>query len=349
MHVLCYGAGAAGSLVAGRLSESGTTVTLLARRPHVAAIRTWGLKLETPSGRIVCKKVDSITSLDDLPTAPDLIILTVKAYQTEEALSNLSALVVAGGARILSLQNGIGNEEMIAAVAGADHTIAGTLTISVSVIQPGVVQQNAGSGGIGVAPVGAGALRFTADVVPLFQRAGFHTDPHGDYRAMKWSKLLLNMIANASSAILDLSPREIVQDPRLFHLERGAVLEAVRVMRALGLRPVPLPGYPVPLLQAAMAAPEWVARALLGQRIAQSRGGKMPTLWVDLERGRTQSEVEVLNGAVAREGARLGIPTPVNSMLTQALLALASGRRDRREFHRNPEALLALRSGFVPA
>jgi 2-dehydropantoate 2-reductase len=348
VRVLCYGGGAVGSLVAGRLSESGTTVTLLARRAHVAAIRTWGLKLETPSGLVVCKKVDSITSLDDLSTAPDLILLTVKAYQTQEALSNLSALV-AGGTRILSLQNGIGNEEMIAAVAGADRTIAGTLTISVSLIRPGVVQQNAGSGGIAVAPVGAGALKFTAEVVSVFQRAGFHTDTHRDYRAMKWSKLLLNMIANASSAILDLPPREIVQDPRLFHLEREAVLEAVRVIRALGVRLVPLPGYPVPLLQAAMAAPEWVARTLVGRRIAQSRGGKMPTLWVDLERGRTQSEVEVLNGAVAREGARLGIPTPINSMLTQALVALASGRRDRREFHRNPEALLALRSEFVPA
>jgi 2-dehydropantoate 2-reductase len=346
MLVLCYGAGAVGSLVAGRLSESGTSVTVLARRPHVAAIRTLGLTLETPSGRVVCKKVDSVTSLDDVTSAPDLIILTVKSYQTQEALGDLSSLIK-GGARVLSLQNGIGNEELIAAVAGADRTLAGSLTISVSIIQPGVVRQNAGSGGIAVAPVEMGAS--AADAVQLFQQAGFRTVSHADYRAMKWSKLLLNMITNASSAILDLSPREIARDPRLFHLEREAVLEAVRVIRALGLRPVPLPGYRVPLLQAAMTAPEWVARTLLGPRIAQSRGGKMPTLWVDLERGRRENEVEVLNGAVAREGARLGIPTPINTMLTEALLALASGRRDRREFHRNPEALLALRSSFAPA
>lgn len=346
MHVLCYGAGAVGSLVAGRVSESGTAVTVLARRQHVAAMRTWGLTLESPSGRVVCKKVDSVTSLDDIASAPDLVIVTVKAYQTQEALGDLSALAK-GGARILSLQNGIGNEELIATVAGVDRTLAGSLTISVSMIQPGVVRQNSGSGGIAIAPVAEGAP--AADVVRLFQQAGFHTDSHRDYRAMKWSKLLLNMITNASSAILDLSPREIVRDPRLFHLEREAILEAVRVIRALGLRFVPLPGYPVPLLQTAMTAPEWVARAVLGRRIGQSRGGKMPTLWVDLERGRRENEVEVLNGAVAREGARLRIPTPINTMLTEALLALASGRRDRREFHRNPEALLALRSSFAPA
>jgi 2-dehydropantoate 2-reductase len=348
MRVLCYGAGAVGSLVAGRLSETGAAVTVLARRSHVAAIRTWGLTLETPSGRVVCKKVDSVTSVDDLTAAPDLVLLSVKSYQTQDALGDLAALAK-GGARILSLQNGIGNEEAIAAVAGPDRTLAGSLTISVSVVQPGVVRQNAGSGGMAIAPVGAGAVESTANAVRLFQQAGFRTDPHRNYRAMKWSKLFLNMITNASSAILDLSPRDIVRDPRLFHLEREAVLEAVRVVRSLGLRPVPLPGYPVPLLQAAIAAPEWVARAILGGRIAQSRGGKMPTLWVDLERGRRQSEVEVLNGAVAREGARLGIPTPINAMLTDALLALASGRRDRREFHRNPDALLALRAGSVPA
>ena len=348
MHVLCYGAGAVGSLVAGRLSETDAAVTVLARRPHVAAIRTWGLTLETPSGRVVCKKVDSVVSLDDITAAPDLVLVTVKSYQTQEALAALTALAK-GGARILSLQNGIGNEETIAAAVGADRTLAGTLTISVSVVQPGVVRQNPGSGGIAIAPVDPGALESTTNIVHLFQQAGFRTDLHRDYRAMKWSKLLLNMITNASSAILDLSPRDIARDPRLFHLEREAVLEAVRVVRGLGLRPVPLPGFPVPLLQSAMRAPEWVARALLGGPIARSRGGKMPTLWVDLERGRRQSEVEVLNGAVAREGARLGIPTPVNVMLTDALLALASGRRDRRDFHRNPDALLALRGGIVPA
>lgn len=346
MHVLCYGAGAVGSLVGGRLAESGTAVTVLARRGHVAAIRTWGLTLETPTGRVVCKKADSITSLEDLASAPDLIILTVKAYQTQEALADLSGLIT-GGVPVLSLQNGIGNEEMIADVAGEDHTLAGSLTISVNLIRPGVVRQNAGRGGVAIASVGAGP--HAADLVLLFRQAGFQAELHRDYRAMKWSKLLLNMITNASSAILDLSPQDIARDPRLFHLEREAVHEAERVIRALGLRPVSLPGYPVPLLQAVMAAPEWMARVLLGRRIAQSRGGKMPTLWVDLERGRTQSEVEVLNGAVAREGARLGIPTPVNTMLTEALLALASGRRNRSEFHRNPEALLALRSGFVPA
>ncbi len=339
MHVLCYGAGAIGSLIGGRLALSGTEVTLLARMRHVASIRTWGLVLDTPQGRVSCKQADSITSLDDLSRPPDLVILTVKAYQTAEALDALRGLL-RNGVPILSIQNGVGNEEAIAAVAGSDRTYAGAITISATVPRPGMVRQNTAGGGIALAPVGGD--RALAGLVALFRQARFRTTVQREYRAMKWSKLLLNIIANASSAILDLPPRVIVGDPRLFHLEREAFREAGRVMKGLGLRSVPLPGYPVPLLQAAMGVPESVARPLLERRISGGRGEKMPSLWEDLERGRSQSEVEVLNGAVAREGSRLGIPTPVNTLLTDVLLDLASGRRARSDFRRKPDALLTL-------
>ncbi len=383
MHILCYGAGAVGSLIGGRLAQSGAaSVTLLARRDHVAAIRTWGLALEGPSGRTVCKSVDSITSLGDLAAPPDLVILTVKAYQAPDALSDLREILL-GGTPILTLQNGVGTEELIASAAPKARVIGGAFTISVSLVRPGVVRQQTGGGGIAVAAYGvsqdvrAGAAvpasdagsrtsgasdgssasgapsapraSGEADLVALFRQAGFRAEAHPDYRAVKWSKLLLNIIANASPAILDLPPGAIVRDPRLFHLECRAFREAVRVMRALGLRPTALPGYPVPLLVRVMAAPEWVSRPVLGRHIGGGRGVKMPSLWEDLEKSRGRSEVEVLNGAVAREGARLGVPTPVNTLLTEVLLSLASGARDRQVFRQNPEALLSLQAEFTPA
>jgi 2-dehydropantoate 2-reductase len=340
VHVLCYGAGAIGSLVGGRLAHrQAATVTLLARRNHVAAIRTWGLILDGPEGRIVCKDIDSITSLVDLAAPPDLIILTVKSYQTADAVMDLEG-VLRGGARILSLQNGVGNEEQIAAVAGPDHTYAGAITINATVYAPGRVRQHTHAGGIALAPLAPGQDLST--LAAMFLEAGFRTVLPGSYRALKWSKLLLNIIGNASAAILDLSPSAIVGDSRLFHLEREAFLEAARVMDALGLPVVPLPGYPVPLLRAAMRAPEQLARALLRRPIARGRGEKIPSLWEDIERGRSQSEVEVLNAAVSREGARLGIPTPVNATLTEVLTGLASGRYARSAFRQNPDALLSM-------
>jgi len=358
MHVLCYGAGAVGSLVGGRLSQSGAAeVTLLARRRHVAAIRTWGLILEVPDGRVVCKGADSVTSVDDLASPPDLVLLTVKAYQTADALADLGGLI-RRGVPILSLQNGVGNEEAIAA-AGA-RPIAGAITVSASMLRPGVVRQNTRGGGIALAAVridpgvgstaagGTDAERADLEAATaLFRQAGFRTELFPDYRPVKWSKLLLNIVGNASAAILDLPPGVVVRDRRVFHLEREAFLEAVRVIRGLGLRPVALPGYPVPLLAKVMALPEWAGRPVLSRRIGRGRGEKMPSLWEDLERGRTQSEVEVLNGAVAREGARLGFPTPANALLARVLLALAGGTRDRAEFRRNPQALVAARDAIM--
>jgi 2-dehydropantoate 2-reductase len=339
MQILCYGAGAVGSLVGGRLAlGTDAEVTLLARRAHVAAIRTRGLGIETPEGVAVCKHIDSITSLDDLRAAPDVVVLTVKAYQTAEALADL-ATVLRGGARVLSLQNGVGNEEEIAGVVGADRTVSGAVTLSVSTPRAGDVRQNTAGGGIALAPVRGGSR--VNDLAVLLGRGGFRTEAYPDYRAVKWSKLLLNILANAGAAVLDMTPAEIAADPRSFAVERAAFLEAVRVMRGLGLTPVPLPGYPVPLLARVMAGPTALARIIVGRRLGGGRGSKMPSLWEDLQRGRDRSEVDVLNGAVVREGVRLGIPTPVNAAVTEALLALARGQRDRREFRRKPDALLA--------
>jgi 2-dehydropantoate 2-reductase len=340
MHVLCYGAGAVGSLIGGLLSRSGTAqVTLLARRAHVAAVRTWGLHLETPGGVVSCKRLDSITSLDDLRHPPDVAILTVKAYHTADAVAHLAPFLPPG-ARVVTLQNGVGNEEAIAAEVGADRTLSGAMTLNVSLLRPGVVRQVTAVGGIALSPVGRGAR--TTDLADALTEAGLQVEVFPEYRAMKWSKLLLNILGNATCAILDLPPSEIVQNPRLFALEREAFHEAVRVMERLDLRPVALPGFPVPSLVKAMRAPGWVARRIVGPRLAGGRGAKMPSMWEDLDRGRDRSEVEVLNGAVAREGAKAGVPTPVNALLTEVLMALVAGRRDRAEFRRKPDALLAL-------
>ena len=314
---------------------------VLARRAHVAAIRTRGLGIETPDGVTVCKHIDSITSLDDLRSAPDLVILTVKAYDTPEAVSALRPLVE-HGARLLTLQNGVGNEERIASVVSAARTVSGAVTLSVSSPRPGDVRQNTAEGGVALAPVEAGGT--VRDLVGLFRRAGFRVKAYPDYRAMKWSKLLLNMLANATSAVLDMTPAEIAGDPRAFAVDRAAFLEAVRVMRALHVRPVDLPGYPVPLLVRVMAGPAALARLIVGRRLGGGRGEKMPSLWEDLERGRRESEVGWLNGAVARDGARLGIPTLINARLTEVLEGLAAGRLDREEFRRTPEMLLGSRA-----
>lgn len=351
MQVLVYGAGAVGSLLAAYLAESRPAggappaVTLLGRRAHVASVRTWGLIVEPPAaeggtarGRFVSKAVDSVTSLDDLAEPPDLVLLTVKAYHVPEALGSLAGVLARPDVLVVVLQNGIGSEDIVAGTIGGNRTVSGTVTISVELERPGAVRRHTHGGGVALAPVGAASP--VERVAALFRASALPVRVYPDAARMKWSKLLLNILANAASAILDLPPGAIARDPRLFALERAAFREAVGVMQALGLRPVPLPGYPVPLLVRVMSAPPVVGRTVLRRALGRGRGDKMPSLWHDLERGRRENEVTVLNGAVAREGARLGVPVPVNRTLTDVLLGLAEGRADRETYRHTPELLL---------
>jgi 2-dehydropantoate 2-reductase len=338
MHVVCFGAGAIGSLVGTRLALAGIDVTLVARRDHVAAIRTRGVTLETPRERVVCKRIDSVTAIEDLASPPDLVLLTVKAYHTQEAARALKSALGAA-VPVLSLQNGIGNEEVIAAEVGAARTLAGTITISVNRPRPGVVRQNSLVGGIGVATLDP--RQDTSPWIGLFRRAEIPAGPYLDYREMKWSKLLINLFTNATSAIVDLSPVAVVEDTGLFEIEREALREALRVMKRLGLRPVALPGYPVPILRAALVAPGWLVRPLMRRLVRRGRGEARTSLWHDLQRGRSENEVDVLNGAVAREATRLGLRAPVNAALTEVLKGLAAGRFDSGEYRGRPDALLA--------
>jgi 2-dehydropantoate 2-reductase len=160
---------------------------------------------------------------------------------------------------------------------------------------------------------------------------------------MKWSKLLLNLVGNGSAAILDYSSVEIYDDPRLCRLEVEMLREALTVMRKLGLKPVNLPGYPMPLLAWGVRwAPAFISRPVLRKLVARGRGEKPPSLLIDLHSGRGRSEVADLNGAVVRAGAQTGCPTPVNRTITEVLARLFEKRIDWDSIRRQPGVLLAV-------
>jgi len=117
--------------------------------------------------------------------------------------------------------------------------------------------------------------------------------------------------------------------------------ECLTVMKAMGLDVVDLPGTPVKALAFATNLPLWLSRPLLSRAAGGGRGGKMPSFHIDLHSGRGKSEVEYLHGAVVREGEAHGIPTPVNKVLTETLLALTNGKISLEEFAGKPEKLLS--------
>ena len=333
---LIYGAGAVGCLLGGVLAAGGALVTLLGRPAMAEAVACQGLTVVQSSGtrRI---HLPVVTSIDALPARPSLVLLTVKAYAVAAALPDLRRLAAAGAA-IVALQNGVGTEETLLAEPDMPRLASGTLTASVVWDSPATVRQET-AGGVTLAPVRGD--------VPLDQFAAALTAaglPAGvvpRYQDLKWSKLLLNIMANATAALLALPPAAIYADPRLFAVERAAFIEAFAVMLGAGIRPIPLPGFNVPLLAHAMRLPAPLARRLIAARAARGRGEKRPSLWLDVDRGMGTTEVRWLNGAVADLGARLGVPTPVNAALTALLEEVARNPERRRAFAGRPDALLA--------
>ena len=342
MKVLIIGGGAIGCLLSARVAAAGHTVTLVARPVTVDAIRANGLRLVEADGQVVSPQVQTAAALADAFTGGppfDLAVVSVKAYDTASLAADLHSALPAPPP-ILSVQNGVGNEETLAAALDAP-ILAGTLTTPVEVLAPGHVRVARPSYKFAVAP-GPGAVG-AERVVDLFQDAGFATQVFEDYRSLKWCKLLMNILANAQSAILGYSPAQIFADKALGNLEVEAWREALAVMAAQGISAIPLAGYPLPQIGPFVRhLPIPLVRPLLGRAIAGGRGSKMPSLYYDLypsRRGR--SEVSWLNGAIASKARELGLHAPVNDTLTHVLLDLVEGRASIETWAGHPERLLA--------
>ena len=285
---------------------------------------------------------EAVESIEHLPAdrrSWDLVILTVKVYDTPSAARALEPYVQPQ-VPLLVVQNGVGGEDLVREVLPDAALFSGVITLSVSVLAPACVRLETTRGGLNLAAATEGQL--VEHWAVLFREAGLRTATYPDHRALKWSKLLLNIQANAIPAILDMSPGAVFADPRLFDVERAAFLEALAVMRALGLKPVGFPGYPVPLLVLAMELlPTPVLRLALRRLVASGRGDKPPSLHMDLASGQRQSEVLHLNGAAVTHADRVGVAAPVNRLLVDTLMGIVTGREDWAAFRRQPDSLLA--------
>jgi 2-dehydropantoate 2-reductase len=338
MKCLVFGAGAIGGYVGGSLALHGHAVTFYARPATAHALRATGLHLTQPGGAI--EVLDSPAITDSLEAAlaaqPDVILFALKSNDTAAALEALRT-VTAAPPPLLCLQNGVDNEAALAQAFGVERVIAGTVTTAVSRAAPGhiTVERKRGIGVAATHPVSPG-------LVTGFNACGLRAGAFASAASMKWSKLLTNLVGNATSAILDLPVADVYRHPPLFAVEQAMLRECLAVMRAQRIGVVDLPGTPVRALALGAQLPAWLARPLLARGVASGRGNKMPSFHIDLHRGHTRTEVNWLHGAVVRHGQTCGIPTPVNRALTQTLEALSLGQRSLDEFRRRPEALLRL-------
>jgi len=345
LRFLVFGAGAIGTYVGGSLALSGHSVIFLERPEARARILESGMhlnllgRLHRVSEPIVVTSIAQALEYGRL----DAGILALKSFDLPSALEPIRAFAEQIPP-ILCLQNGVENEAIIAEalgenlVATATKVIAGTVTSAIGRSAAGEITLER-LRGMGIAE---GHPLSTALLAAL-NEAGLNARLYPSASAMKWSKLLTNLLANASSAILGMTPAEIFAHPGLFQIETAQLREALAVMRAQGIPVVDLPETPVRLLAFAIRSlPTGLSRPLLARAVGSGRGGKMPSFYIDLHSGRGQSEVSALNGAVVRFGETLAVPTPANRLLTTTLLALSRADIPLESFARQPEKLIDL-------
>jgi len=278
----------------------------------VAAIERDGLKLDM-AGRIETIRIDASTTLDAVRGA-DLVLFCVKSTDTDAVARELAPRLDPH-AVVLSLQNGVENAATIAR-AVRQTVVPAVVYVATAMGGPGVVM-HFGRGDLVIGALDAGASGEPAlagvlhDLVALFAAAGVKVTISSDVTAELWSKLLVNCAYNAISAL--------AQAP----YARLAALPEIRELQAMIVREV------VALAQAEGVSLDVEASLQAVERIAQAMPAQFSSTAQDVAR-RKPSEIDHLNGFIARRGRELGVAVPVNQTLT-ALVKLVEAGYERTE------------------
>ncbi len=346
MNILVFGVGAIGTYVGGSLALADHQLVFMEQPQTVWEIRQRGLRLDLTLDRrrgarqaflLEPSTLTVVSSLEEaLRYGPfDVALFALKSFDTAAALETMRPLARALPA-VLCLSNGVDNEAMIANVLGPAKVIPATVTSAIGRRAAGdiVLERMRGLGLAAGHPL-------SDRLFSAARKACLNPRLFVNPAAMKWSKLLTNLIANPTSAILDMSAAQVLTHPGLYRLEIRMLRECLAVMKAQSIPVVDLPGTPVRALALATRLPFWLSKPFLARSAGAGRGAKMPSFHIDLHAGRGRSEVEYLHGAVARAGSKFGVPTPVNRILTEILMAMTRGEIPLEQFAHRPERLLA--------
>jgi 2-dehydropantoate 2-reductase len=281
---------------------AGNDVALITRnRAHVDAINAGGLVLDDGESRRSIL-VEAATDYEHL-AAVDLAIVLVKSFDTQAAIE--AALPVLGpDTTVLTLQNGVGCEETIGDVIGADRVVAGRTFIGGRITSPGVVEFGVVGRQTTIGELDGSVTPRIQEIAATFEAAGMAVDVSTDIVVMMWEKLFVNVATGAWSALTGLPYGELSLHPEVESMAIATVAEAMSVARGLGIEIVTTdPELP------------W-RRAWEGLPY-----GFKSSMLQSIEKG-SRTEVDVMHGAVCRGGREAGVPTPINDTLLAAVKGL---------------------------
>lgn len=309
MRICVLGAGALGCTIGGVLSEAGADVTLINVQPaQVEALNGQGLKM-TEDGVERTVKVKAATSCVGLAPV-DLVIVLVKSFHTRAAIEGAAA-IIGDDTLVMSLQNGLGHEDILADVVGRQHVLAGKTYVGGVLLGPGRIRVGYRGKETIIGELDGRVSERVRRVAELFNRAGLTTTVSDNILGTIWDKLLVNVATGALSGITGLAYGGLYRVPEVEACAVAAVAEAMAVAEAAGVR-------------LATRAPRdaWV-KAAEGLP-AEFKASMLQSI----EKG-DPTEIDFINGAVVDRGRRLGVATPVNGALVAAIkgieLRLAAG------------------------
>jgi 2-dehydropantoate 2-reductase len=305
MKFLVVGPGAMGCLFAARLRIAGNEVALVDHdRDRAQKITEQGIRVTGISGTY---EVRIPTVVGHAPFAPDFILICVKSTDTGAAGEGVSGSM-GKETMVVTLQNGLGNMEILEEIFGPGRVLGGVTAEGATLVDEGVIR-HAGEGETVIGPAGEedGSVH---KLVSVMNQAGFKTRSAEKVEELIWGKLVINVGINALTAITRLKNGLLPAIKGTRAIMEAAVEEAVSVARARGVR---LP-YEDPLTRVIA--------------VCEATKENVSSMLQDVLKQKA-TEVEAINGAIAKEGDVLGIPTPVNRTLTELVDAIQTSYRDR--------------------
>jgi 2-dehydropantoate 2-reductase len=297
MKIGVVGAGGIGGYYGARLALAGAEVGLIARGDHLAAIRERGLRIRTDDGDFTVRLAASDDPAEIGPC--DAVLFCVKSYDTDQAAALLEPLLKSE-AGVVSLQNGVDNEDKIAARIGPEHVLGGASFILAHIAEPGVVEQTGSLRRVIFGELDGSRTERVTRLLAEFRKAEIDTDLADDIRFVLWDKFAYLCALAGLTAVTRLPIDKLLAVPETRDLFREVVREVSLVARAEGIE---------------------LADDIVDQKtaLAESLGpDSFSSLHHDLVTGH-RLELDALHGELTRRAARHAIPVPVSEMIYSLL------------------------------
>lgn len=302
MKIVIVGPGAMGCLLAAFLSKSKEEVWILDHNKERAEkINRTGISMVGLSGEWRCNTRASSDS-QDIGIA-DLLILCVKSYDTKSAMAHSKALI-GENTCVLTLQNGLGNIEIVSELIGPQNVIGGVTNLGATLLDAGKTRL-AGKGETIIGRVDGKATIEMRSIRELFNKVGLETRISKDIKALAWSKLIINAGINALTAITGLNNGKLTEFEGSRSIMRQAVTEAIRIAKRKRIKLI----YDDPLAKV--------------EAVCEATAGNVSSMLQDVLR-KKRTEIDFINGVIVRLGQELGIPVPTNAILVDLVKTIES-------------------------